>query len=180
MNLFFKVFAESLSNLVNYFWENCFRKPKLLLAANRLIYLNILIGISKFHGLLARQSFFYRNNYLWGNYLMIFILWSRKRGKLILRNYFPSTVFTKRFVVNVWHRRCVNKPWALNMPQFLIYQGSEYTRVLNMFLVFWICQGSGYTTALNMPGVHRVLNTLDYSWMCLNLSAWLLFYIYPL
>ena len=74
MNLFFKVFAESLSNLVNYFWENCFRKPKLLLAANRLIYLNILIGISKFHGLLARQSFFYRNNYLWGNYLMIFIL----------------------------------------------------------------------------------------------------------
>ena len=46
---FFKVFAESLSNLVHDFWENCFRKRKLLLAANRLIYLNISIGISKFH-----------------------------------------------------------------------------------------------------------------------------------
>ena len=42
---FFKVFAESLSNLVHDFWENCFRKPKLLLAANRLIYLNMSTGI---------------------------------------------------------------------------------------------------------------------------------------
>ena len=47
--LFFKVFPESLSNLVHDFWENYFRKPKLLLAANRLIYLNILIDVSKFH-----------------------------------------------------------------------------------------------------------------------------------
>ena len=44
MNLFiriFKVFAKSLSNLVHDFWENYFHKPKLLLAVNRLIYLNI-------------------------------------------------------------------------------------------------------------------------------------------
>ena len=31
-------------------WEDCFRKPKLSLAANKLIYLNIAIGISKTHG----------------------------------------------------------------------------------------------------------------------------------
>ena len=142
MNLFFKVFAESLSNLVHYFWENCFRKPKLLLAANRLIYLNISIGVSKFHGPLARHSFFYKNNYLWSNYLMIFILWSRKRWKLLLRNYFPLTVFTKRFIVNVWHRRCVNKPWALTMPQFPIYQGSEYVSGFLNMSGFWIYHGS--------------------------------------
>ena len=29
-----------LSNLVHDFWEDCFHNPKLLLAANRLIYLN--------------------------------------------------------------------------------------------------------------------------------------------
>ena len=49
-SLFFKVFAESLSNLVHDFWENCFRQQKLLLAANRLIYLNMSIGMSKYHG----------------------------------------------------------------------------------------------------------------------------------
>ena len=46
----FKVSAKSLSNLVHDFWENCFRTPKLLLAASRLIYLNTLKGISKIHG----------------------------------------------------------------------------------------------------------------------------------
>ena len=39
-----------LSNLVQHFWENCFRKPKLLLAANRLTYLNVSIGIRKIQG----------------------------------------------------------------------------------------------------------------------------------
>ena len=37
----FKVFAKSLSNLVHDFWEDCFFKPKLLLAANRLICSNL-------------------------------------------------------------------------------------------------------------------------------------------
>ena len=36
-------------NLVHDFWENCFRKPKLLSAANRLIYLNISVDLSKIH-----------------------------------------------------------------------------------------------------------------------------------
>ena len=47
---FFMVFAKSLSNLFDNFWEDCFRKPKLLLAANKLTYLNISISISKIHG----------------------------------------------------------------------------------------------------------------------------------
>ena len=109
---------------------------------------------------------------------MTFITWSRERRKLILRNYFSLTVFLKRFIVDVWHRRCLNKPWVLNMPEFSIYRGSEYTRVLNMFLVLnmpGIYHGSGYITALNMSGLHRVSNTPDYAWMCLNLSEWLLF-----
>ena len=46
----FQGFAESLANLVHDFWEDCFYKPKLLLAANRLIYLNISISISNIHG----------------------------------------------------------------------------------------------------------------------------------
>ena len=43
-------------------WEDSFHKPKLLLAANRIVYLNIPIGISKIHGPrpLARHSFLHR------------------------------------------------------------------------------------------------------------------------
>ena len=46
----FQGFVKSFSNLVHDFWEDCFRKPKLLLAANRLICLNTSIDISKIHG----------------------------------------------------------------------------------------------------------------------------------
>ena len=44
---FSRFLSKSLSNLVHDFREDCFRKTKLLLAANRLIYLNILIGLWK-------------------------------------------------------------------------------------------------------------------------------------
>ena len=47
---FLKVFAKNLSKLVHDFWEDYFYKPKLLLAANRSIYFNISICISKTHG----------------------------------------------------------------------------------------------------------------------------------
>ena len=58
----FQDFTKSLSNLLNDVWENCFRKPKLLLAENRLIYLNISMGISKIYGPrpLACHSFLLR------------------------------------------------------------------------------------------------------------------------
>ena len=58
----FKVFPKSSSNLVYDFWEDCFPKPKLILAANRLINLNTSIGISKFTvlGPLKRHSFLHR------------------------------------------------------------------------------------------------------------------------
>ena len=48
MNSFTRVFQGfclDLGNLVHDFWEDCFYKPKLLLAANRLIYLNIFLYI---------------------------------------------------------------------------------------------------------------------------------------
>ena len=59
--MFLKVFAKSLSNLVHDFSEDCFYKSKLLLAANRLIYLNMSISILKFTvpAPLARHSFLY-------------------------------------------------------------------------------------------------------------------------
>ena len=41
---------KSLSNFVRDFWKDCFGKSILSLSANRLIYLNISIGISKIHG----------------------------------------------------------------------------------------------------------------------------------
>ena len=41
----FKVFAKSLAEFVHDFWENCFHKPKLLLAANTPFYLIISIDI---------------------------------------------------------------------------------------------------------------------------------------
>ena len=47
---FLKVFAKNLSKLVHDFWEDYFYKPELLLAANRSIYFNISICISKTHG----------------------------------------------------------------------------------------------------------------------------------
>ena len=45
----FQGFSLNLGNLVHDFLEDCFYKPKLLLAATKLIYLNIAISISKIH-----------------------------------------------------------------------------------------------------------------------------------
>ena len=45
-----RVYFNVLDDIVHHIREDCFRKPKLLLATNRLIYLNTLIGISEFHG----------------------------------------------------------------------------------------------------------------------------------
>ena len=39
----------NFANLAHDFFEDCFPKPKLLLPANSLIYLNISISISKIH-----------------------------------------------------------------------------------------------------------------------------------
>ena len=126
-SVFLKVFAKRLSNLVHDFWEDCFRKPKLLLAANRLIYLNISIGISKIYG------------------------------------YGPSRAIVSFLYSFFW--KC---------------QGSEYASSSE-------CQDSGYTTVLYLPELHRVLDMPKYAWiipgyvwMRLNLSEWLLFYIYLL
>ena len=79
---------------------------------------------------------------------------------------------------------------VLNIPVFWIYQGCEYAGVLNMLLVLNMSGFSGYTTVLNLFGLTLgseytwiCLNNFwmpDYAWMCLNLSEWLLFYIYPL
>ena len=46
----FQDFTLNLSNIFYDFWEDCFYKPKLLLATNSLIYLNISISISKIDG----------------------------------------------------------------------------------------------------------------------------------
>ena len=104
---------------------------------------------------------------------MIFISWSRERGKLILRNYFPLSVFTESLIADVWLRRCLHKPWVLNMPEFSIYRDSEYTRVLNMFLVlnmlgFWIFHSFKYA---------RFTQGFEYAWLCLNVSksVWMAF-----
>ena len=48
-HVFFKVFAKSLRNLAHDLGGR-FYKPKLLLAANRLIHLNVSITIPKIHG----------------------------------------------------------------------------------------------------------------------------------
>ena len=42
-------FTKSLSNFVHDFQEDCFNKPKPLLVAKTLIYLNKSISISKIH-----------------------------------------------------------------------------------------------------------------------------------
>ena len=47
----FKVFAQSLIDLIHDLWKNYFRKPKLLLAASRLDYLNVSVGVLTFHSL---------------------------------------------------------------------------------------------------------------------------------
>ena len=112
---------------------------------------------------------------------MIFISWSRGHGKLILRKYFPLTIFTKCFIIDVWYSRCLNKHWILNMPEFWIYwgpgwiyQGSEYVsdfecvRVLNIPCL-WICQViQGFEYTWIIPG---------YAWLCLNVpkSVWMAF-----
>ena len=60
MNSFTSIFQGF--NLVHDFWEDCFSKPKLLLAVNRQIYLNTSIGISKIYvpSPLARHSFLHK------------------------------------------------------------------------------------------------------------------------
>ena len=109
--------------------------------ANLFEYINSYIKISQSPAPSCTIVFFTQNN--WSNFLMIFISWSRERGKLILRNYFPLTVFTKRFIVDVWIS-----------PGFWICQSFQYNGVLNipgfwLFLVlnmsgFWIYHGSEY------------------------------------
>ena len=49
---------------------------------------------------------------------------------------------------------------VLNMPEFWIYQGSEYASCFE------------YNRVLNMTVLHRIQNMLDYVWMCLNMSAY--------
>ena len=83
--------------------------------------------------------------------------------------------------------RVLNMPRILNIPAFWIYGGSEYTSVLNMLLVlnmsgFWIYHGS--KDAIVTQGFEYAWMCLNNSWICLiipmflNLSEWLLFYIY--
>ena len=99
----FKVFAKSLSNLVHHFWGECFHKPKLLLAANRLVYLNTSIGISKIHDprILARYSFSHRittSGETSSRYLFHEGENAANFGKIIIAvNYFRKTL----------HRRCL-------------------------------------------------------------------------
>ena len=75
------------------------------------------------------------------------------------------------------HRRCLTGFW--------IYQGSEYTRFLNI-AGFWICHGSEYTRVLNIPDVWikkgskyaRALNIPGF-WICQGLSIarlWICFW----
>ena len=143
------------------------------MASKRLISLNT--DISKIHGprYPCLTEFFTKNSYLWSNYLMIFISWGRERSKLTLRNYFPLTSFTKRFILDVW----------ISLG-YWICQDSEYTKVLkytsvqNMFLIlnmseFWICHGSKYA---------RVTQGFEYAWItpgysCLydSKSVWMFF-----
>ena len=101
---------------------------------------------------------------------MISISWSRERRKLILRNYFPLTVFTKRFIVDVWIS-----------PGFWICQSFQYNGVLNipgfwLFLVlnmsgFWIYHGSEYV---------RFTQGFEYTWLCLSVpkSVWMAFVLH--
>ena len=49
IHVFFKNFAKNLSNFVHTFWKDYFHKPKLLLAASMLIYLNISTDMSLMH-----------------------------------------------------------------------------------------------------------------------------------
>ena len=89
--------------------------------ANLFEYINSYIKISQSPAPSCTIVFFTQNN--WSNFLMIFISWSRERGKLILRNYFPlGSEYARVF----------------NIPGFWIC------------FWFWICQGSGYTVALNI------------------------------
>ena len=116
---------------------------------------------------------------------MILTSWSRKQGKLILRNYFLLTIFIKRFIVDVWHHWCLNKTWILNIPEFWLYRGSEYTRVLNLFLIlnvlgFWIYHSSKYAGVTQ--GFEYVLIIPEYAWLCLNepKSVWMAFVLHLL
>ena len=54
-----------------------------------------------------------------------------------------------------------------------IFQDSEYAIIMKMrldlhMMGFWIFQDSKYARVLNMPRLHRILNVLEYTWICLN------------
>ena len=93
-------------------WEDCFYKPKLLLAAKKLIYLNISISISKIHGphpLEQRHSFFTKHSYL-------------PLEKLPQDIYFNAASFAKIITI------CENNYSPENNERFIVdvRQGSEY------------------------------------------------------
>ena len=89
-----------------------------------------------------------------------FLHWSRERSKP-LRNYFPLTIFTKRFILDVW---IISLGFWVRLGFWISPssdRGSEYTRILNMFLIlnmsgFCICQGSKYA---------RVAQGFEYAWI---------------
>ena len=73
--------------------------------------------------------------------------------------------------------------WVLNMPEYWIWQNSEYSRVLicELYTAFWICQNmswesSEYILGLNMPGFwvtkgfKYAKKWLNRTWICLNMS----------
>ena len=67
---------------------------------------------------------------------MIFTSWSRESGKFIVGIYFPLTIFTTRFIVDIW-----------------------------ISLGFWICQSSEYNRVLNIPGFWiGIIQTLHNAW----------------
>ena len=124
-----RIFQSFCWNLSNDFWENYFHKPKLLSIANRLIYFNISIGVSKFHGprYPSVQIFLHRLTILWSNYLIWYLFHEVET---------PQGNIAKLFSVNCFSQNASS--WMLDVVdvwislEFWIYQSFQYTGVLNI------------------------------------------------
>ena len=107
--------------------------------------------------------------------------------------------FSKRSILDVWqgseyvsssgYPMVLTMTLFLNVPEFCIYQSSEYacfknTRILNMPGLHGVQNmPEQFLIYLNMPDhVWIYLNISEYAgyaWISLNLTEWLLFYISP-
>ena len=156
MHVIFKDFVKSLRNFVHDFWEDCIRKPKLLLAVKILIYFNTSANsdIRNSRPLLPSAPYFLHG-----------VNTSRVRIRPVLKTLIHIFIKLKTckadiaktiLVVNHFPKRSIVDVW----------EGSECDTVLNK-----------YNRVLLYSEYNWIHQDSEYAWLCLSISGYVWIYL---